>query len=76
MARSRSVRSEDSHRARIVLALAKEASLRKLSVQEQCAIILSDCGRCASPPNDSWNSTGGIVEENLEPEATDFTRAL
>jgi len=38
MAKSRSARSEDSRRARIVLALAKGASLRKLSAQEQCSV--------------------------------------
>lgn len=38
MAKSRSARSEDSRRARIVLALAKGASLRKLSAKEQCSV--------------------------------------
>jgi transposase len=38
LGRSRSARSEDSRRARIVLALAKGASLRKLSAKEQCSV--------------------------------------
>lgn len=38
VAKSRSARSEDSRRARIVLALGKGASLRKLSVQERCSV--------------------------------------
>jgi transposase len=38
LAKSRSARSEDSRRARIVLALASGASLRRLSAQEQCSV--------------------------------------
>lgn len=38
VAKSRRARSEDSRRARIVLALAKGASLRKLSAKEQCSV--------------------------------------
>jgi transposase len=38
MAKSRSARSEDSRRARIVLALARGSSLRKASAQERCSV--------------------------------------
>ena len=38
MARSRKARSEDSRRARIVLALAKGASLREVSSAESCSV--------------------------------------
>ena len=38
MARSRSLRSEDSRRARIILALATGSSLRTVSAEQQCSV--------------------------------------